>query len=43
MYGSIEAKQAAVEAVLERLMAEGRVRSLIGWNYISQALQNLPQ
>ena len=24
-------------------MAEGRVRSLIGWNYISQALQNLPQ
>ncbi len=43
VWGNIEAKQAAVEAVLQRLMAEGRVRSLIGWNYISQALQNLPQ
>jgi len=43
VWGRIEAKQAAVEAVLERLMAEGRVRSLIGWNYISQALHNLPQ
>jgi transposase len=41
-YESIEAKKAAVEAVLRRLEAEGKVSSLVGWRYIRQALNALP-
>jgi MoxR-like ATPase len=41
-YESIEAKKAAVEEVLRRLEAEGRVSSLVGWRYIRQALNALP-
>jgi len=41
-YERIEAKQAAVEAVLRRLEAEGKVSSLVGWRYIRQALNALP-
>jgi hypothetical protein len=33
----IEAKEAAVEAVLRRLEAEGKVSSLVGWPYVRQA------
>jgi len=40
-YERIEAKQAAVEAVLRRLEAEGKVSSLVGWRYIRQALHAL--
>jgi hypothetical protein len=41
-YESIEAKKAAVEEVLRRLEAEGKVSSLVGWRYIRQALNALP-
>ena len=41
-YRRIEAKQAAVEAVLRRLEAEGKVSSLVGWPYIHQAFNVLP-
>ena len=41
-YERIEAKKAAVEAVLRRLEAEGKVSSLVGWRYIRQALNALP-
>jgi len=41
-YERIEAKKAAVEAVLRRLEAEGKVSSLVGWHYIRQALNVLP-
>ena len=41
-YERIEAKKAAVEEVLRRLEAEGRVSSLIGWPYIRQAWNVLP-
>jgi hypothetical protein len=41
-YERIEAKQAAVEEVLRRLEAEGKVSSLVGWRYIRQALNALP-
>jgi transposase len=41
-YESIEAKKAAVEEVLRRLEAEGKVLSLVGWRYIRQALNALP-
>ena len=41
-YERIEAKRAAVEAVLRRLEAEGKVSSLVGWRYIRQALHALP-
>jgi hypothetical protein len=41
-YERIEAKKAAVEAVLRRLEAEGKVSSLVGWRYIRQALNVLP-
>ncbi len=41
-YERIEAKKAAVEEVLQRLEAEGKVSSLIGWRYIRQALNALP-
>jgi MoxR-like ATPase len=41
-YERIEAKKAAVEAVLRRLEAEGKVSSLVGWHYIRQALHALP-
>jgi transposase len=37
----IEAKKAAVEAVLRRLEAETKVSSLLGWHYIHQALNAL--
>ena len=40
-YERIEAKEAAVEAVLRRLKAEGKVSSLLGWRYIRQALHAL--
>ena len=41
-YERIEAKKAAVEEVLRRLEAEGKVSSLVGWRYIRQALNALP-
>ena len=41
-YERIEAKKAAVEEVLRRLEAEGKVSSLVGWHYIRQALNALP-
>ena len=41
-YERIEAKKAAVEEVLRRLEAEGKVSSLLGWRYIRQALNALP-
>jgi transposase len=41
-YESIEAKKAAVEEVLRRLEAEGKVSSLVGWRNIRQALNALP-
>jgi hypothetical protein len=41
-YERIEAKKAAIEEVLRRLEAEGRVSSLVGWRYIRQALNALP-
>ena len=41
-YERIEAKKAAVEAVLRRLEAEEKVSSLVGWPYIRQALNVLP-
>ena len=41
-YERIEAKKTAVEAVLRRLEAEGKVSSLVGWRYIRQALNALP-
>jgi len=41
-YERIEAKKAAVEEVLQRLEAEGKVLSLVGWHYIRQALNALP-
>ena len=41
-YERIEAKKAAVDAVLRRLEAEEKVSSLVGWHYIRQALNALP-
>jgi transposase len=41
-YERIEAKEAAVEEVLRRLEAEGKVSLLVGWCYIRQALNALP-
>jgi hypothetical protein len=41
MYERIEAKQTAVEEVLRRLEAEGKVSSLVRWRYIRQALNAL--
>jgi len=41
-YERIDAKKAAVEEVLQRLEAEGKVSSLVGWHYIRQALNALP-
>jgi len=35
-------KGKAVEEVLQRLEAEGKVASLVGWPYIRQALNALP-
>ncbi len=43
VYGSIEAKRAAVEEVLRRLETEGRLSTLVGWAYIQQAFQALPK
>ena len=43
MYGSVEAKKAAVEEVLRRLETEGRLSTLVGWAYIQQAFQALPK
>jgi hypothetical protein len=40
-YERIEAKKAAVEAVLRRLEAEAKVSSLVGRRYIRQALNAL--
>jgi hypothetical protein len=41
-YERIEAKKAAVEALLQRLEAEGKVSLLVEWHYIRQALSALP-
>jgi MoxR-like ATPase len=41
-YERIDAKKAAVEEVLQRLEAEEKVSSLVGWRYIRQALNALP-
>ena len=41
-YERIDAKKAALEEVLQRLEAEGKVSSLVGWRYIRQALNVLP-
>jgi len=41
-YERIEAKQAAVEAVLRQLEAEAKVSSPVGWHYIRQASNVLP-
>jgi hypothetical protein len=41
-YESVEAKKAAVEEVSQRLEAEAKVSSLVGWRYIRQALNALP-
>ena len=41
-YERIEAKKAAVEEVLRRLEAEGKVSSLVGWHYTRQPLNALP-
>jgi transposase len=41
-YERIEAKKAAVEAVLRRLEAEAKVSSLVGRPYIRQALNAMP-
>ena len=42
VYADIEAKVAAVEAVLARLAADpARLRHLVGWSWISQALDQL--
>ena len=41
-YERTEAKKAAVEGVLRRLEAEGKVSSLVGRPYIRQALSVLP-
>ena len=40
-YERIDAKKAALEEVLQRLEAEGKVSSLVGWRYIRQALHAL--
>ena len=43
IYGDIDAKVAAVEAVLAPLAADpARVRQLVGWDWITQALAQLP-
>jgi len=42
MYERIEANQTAVEEVLRRLEAEGKVSSPVRWRYIRQALNALP-
>jgi DDE superfamily endonuclease len=43
VYADIEAKVAAVEAALARLAADpARVRRLVGWSWITQALDGLP-
>jgi len=41
MYGSVEAKKAAVEEVLRRLEAEERLSTLVGWAYVQEAFQAL--
>ena len=41
-YESIEAKKAAVEAVLRGFEAEEKVSSLVGWRYTRQAWNALP-
>jgi len=43
MYGNVEAKKAAVEEVLRRLEAKGRLSTPVGWAYIREALQALPR
>ena len=43
VYGSIEEKVEAVNAYLRRLESDPRqVRSLAGWGWIDDAVQNLP-
>ena len=43
VYGSIEEKVEAVNSYLERLESDPRrVRSLAGWDWIDEAVQNLP-
>ncbi len=43
VYGSIEAKRAAVEEVLRRLEREGRLSTLVGWSYVREAFRALPK
>ena len=43
VYGSIEAKRAAVEEVLRRLETEGRLSTLVGWAYVREAFRALPK
>ncbi|RLG20402.1 hypothetical protein DRN74_05630 [Candidatus Micrarchaeota archaeon] len=43
VYGGLAAKQAAVEAELQRLAADPeRVKSLAGWDWIRESLEALP-
>ena len=43
VYGSIDEKVEAVNAYLRRLESDpSRVRSLAGWDWIEEAVQNLP-
>jgi hypothetical protein len=41
-YERIKAKKAAVEGLLRRLEAGGKLLSLVGWRYIRQASNALP-
>lgn len=44
VYGTIEAKQQAVEVELQKLATDSeKVKSLAGWNWICQAVIGLPQ
>jgi len=43
VYGSIEAKKAAVEEVLRWLEAEERLSTLVGWAHVREAFQALPK
>ena len=43
VYGSVEEKMAAVDAYLRRLESDpGRVRSLAGWDWVTEAIDGLP-
>jgi hypothetical protein len=43
VYGDVEQKMAAVDAILHQLAADpARVRQLVGWDWITRALDSLP-